>query len=209
MNKSTETCLINLAIHRASREFNSITKNRKGYKYEYADLSQITKEIRGPMHKNDLLVNHSTEVRHHLDDTGALSHWSVAVTTRITHTMSGQYIENKLQGPPRTNPDIQVEGGDISYLRRYNILAMLDLTVEEDIYDNDGQSSGEITAAVNLESEQAYAELVAELNSSKSTAELARAWKKNKAVIGKLDESGLARVTKIGELIKEKFKEAA
>jgi len=209
MNNSTETCLINLAIHSASKEFLAITKNRQGYKYEYADLVQIMKEIRSPMNENDLLVNTSTDVRHHLDDTGALSHWSVSVTTRITHTLSGQYIENRLLGPPRTNPDIQVEGGDITYLRRYNILAMLDLTVEEDIFDNDGQSSGEMLAAVTLESEQAYAELVAELNSSQSTAELARAWKKNKAVIGKLDESGLARVTKIGELIKEKFKEAA
>ena len=94
-----------------------ITDSRR---YKYATLAQVLSSITGPLGDNGLLVISEPKQE------GLL----LSMTTTIWHT-SGQSISKTLKCKIRDESP-QTIGSGMTYLRRYLILAMLNLAPEED-----------------------------------------------------------------------------
>lgn len=101
-------------------------KTKKGYSYtfEYTDLTGIFDAIKPSFVKNGLSV--TQDVKSILDG-GSLF---LSVTTRIVHS-SGQFFESS---PMIVHPNesIQDMGGQVTYLKRYSLSAMLGISTEQD-----------------------------------------------------------------------------
>lgn len=126
MKFSNENKDLLAAIDNLYHECDVIVKNKKNdfLKSKYADLLEVVKKIKPHLKKNSLHVLQSP--------TGDLE-----LHTRITHLPTGQYVEDTFAIKVNSvNP--QVVGAIITYQRRYAIVSMLGLVVED---DDDGNSS--------------------------------------------------------------------
>lgn len=99
------------------------------YKYRYADLSEIWEKIRPHLKENKLAVIQPIEGN--------------VLKTILIHE-SGCKIESSIELSP--NKDIQKFGGQITYLKRYAIAALLGLVVDS---DEDGQNTGDYKPQAN------------------------------------------------------------
>lgn len=130
-----------LKFEEIDRDLEATVTSRKegarGYTYRYASLQEINKAIRKPLAENGLVVMHGARPMR-----GDGQNVSVRVRTTLFHT-SGQWVRTDLQvGIFGSDP--QNIGIGISYAKRYNILALLNLSPgDED--DNDGANPAERT----------------------------------------------------------------
>ena len=124
--KSSES-LSNLAtaLSKAQGEAKDIVKGKQGYGYKYATLESILSMLRPILSSNGLSVIQSN------GNDGNL----ITVTTRLMHS-SGEWLEDSggvefqlLKGMNNA----QSVGSAISYLRRYQISAFMNITSDEDV----------------------------------------------------------------------------
>jgi len=102
-----------------------LVKDAQG-QFKYLSLGKLIAEIWPICWKHGLLIQHNP----------TSTEWGVGVTTRITDTESGEYTEATLI-TPIAKRDPQGAGSAITYCRRYNLYAMLDIPV----FDDDGQAA--------------------------------------------------------------------
>ena len=115
-----------LALSKAQGEFEKARKNSSNpfFKSKYADLAEVISATRPALSANELAILQFTS--------GSTT--EATVTTRLIHS-SGQWIESSVSGKP-ARPEIQAQGGIITYLRRYSMSAILSISQEDD--DSEG-----------------------------------------------------------------------
>ena len=121
MNWSPEIDKIVIAFVAALSELDNVTKGNKAdmgtHSYRYADLSTVLDTVK------PTLAAHQLAVSQPVDEAG--------VTTIVFHD-SGQWLSfGPLQIKPTTNTPQSV-GSAITYARRYQLLAALNLATEDD-----------------------------------------------------------------------------
>ena len=102
-----------------------LQRDTKAFNYKYATLSQIQEKF------SDELQNQKLVVIHYIKDN--------EVVTEIRDTESELFVASSI----RMNDDVQAQdkGSEITYFRRYNLLSLLDLEVEDD----DGKKANDST----------------------------------------------------------------
>ena len=110
------------------KDMESIKKeaNNPFFKSKYADLPSILAEIKDNLVKNKLSISHAT----------LFVDGSLVMKTTVTETESG---ESESSIFPIFGSKPQEVGSSMTYARRYNIQALLDLSTEDD----DGNSANE------------------------------------------------------------------
>lgn len=131
-NESAETKELTTALARAQADYPQITLNRvdKYIANPYTDLDHIMSKIRPILGRNELSITQRTL----LPDTG-----TTLLQTRLWHS-SGQWIETK----DRINPDgkdIEAYTSTINEIRKSQIMALLNITISDDIEDDNGYAS--------------------------------------------------------------------
>jgi hypothetical protein len=120
-----------LALSKAQSEFESVNKSTTAYNYKYATLADTLTMIRPIMAKYELAITQLTISKMHGDN--LLS----GIKSILVHS-SGEYVASECYLPAKetkSNNIAQVQGSWGSYLRRYHIMSMLNLSTE----DKDGQ----------------------------------------------------------------------
>ena len=118
------------ALVKVQKDLPTMTKNEKGYGYNYASLAATIEDTRQILADAGLVVIQLTT---NIDD-------KPAITTILTHT-SGQFISGVAAAPlveMKGCNEAQRTGAVYSYLRRYGLQAILNLGTE----DNDASSNG-------------------------------------------------------------------
>lgn len=154
MNFSEKSDELIKALYKCYIECEPVTKNKQNdfLKSKYADLQEVMDTIKPYLKANDLLPIQSP--------TGEFG-----LHTRIVHVPSGQYVEDTFTIIPSTsNP--QIAGAVITYQRRYAIVSMLGLIVEDD----DGNS-----VSKPVESKTDLHKIINTIN----LAELRKLWEEN------------------------------
>ena len=123
-----------IELFKALEQFQSecpiIPKGKKGFGYNYAELSKTIEIIRPILHKNNIGF---TQL---IYGTGNLK-------TIIFHTESGQSLENDLILPTGIEMKgmnlFQTDGAKFTYYKRYCLLSMLSVFSEDEDIDAKGQ----------------------------------------------------------------------
>jgi hypothetical protein len=110
--------------------------NNPFFKSKYADLPSILAEIKDNLVKNNLSISHAT----------LFVDGSLVMKTTVTETESG---ESESSIFPIFGGKPQEVGSSMTYARRYNIQALLDLSTEDD----DGNSAND---APKIQKQQNY-----------------------------------------------------
>jgi len=92
-----------------------LERDTKWYNYKYATLDQIQDKLSPVLEKLKLLIVHKIE--------------NEQLVTYIYDTETGESIHS---GITMTTDKAQDRGSEITYYRRYNLLALLDLKTEDD-----------------------------------------------------------------------------
>lgn len=132
------------------------SKENPYHKNKYADYNAIVSATRGDLREQGLRVK---QVVGNIDG-------QTAVTTRLIHLTSGQFIQDSAPVEHKPN-DPQSQGSGITYMKRYAYVAMLDLLVDADDDGNLGSSLGK-TAEKNKKVENA----ITLINATTSAEEL-------------------------------------
>lgn len=93
-----------------------LQRDTKAYNYKYATLSQIQDKLSWEFEKQWLLITHSIV--------------NNCVVTSIIEVESWEKIESSILMSENIKP--QDKWSEITYYRRYNLLSLLDLEVEDD-----------------------------------------------------------------------------
>jgi len=104
--------------------------NNPFFKSKYASLSHILDNI------NPLLIEHGILIMQHPVDGQSAD--VVSLSTMIVHAETGEYLESVFSMSP-TKKDPQGIGSCITYMRRYALVSILKLNVDED--DDDGNAA--------------------------------------------------------------------
>lgn len=118
MNRSESIKNISSALMIFHQEVGTIDRNSKGYNYRYASLENVLDSIRDPLAKAGLIFSQFPT-----DD--------YALTTILMHPESGEFFETTSLIKPKVD-DPQGRGSSITYNRRYHLVAILGLIVEDD-----------------------------------------------------------------------------
>lgn len=127
--ESPETKDLNDAFAQAQLEFPTINPNRENpyFKTPYADLDAIMVLFRPILAKNGLTLTQRT----------ILHDGATILQTRLWHS-SGQWIESRARFIPSKN-DPHTYGSSLSYLKRVQAVALLNVTVKDDPSDDDAE----------------------------------------------------------------------
>jgi hypothetical protein len=147
--QSEKTNLVLQAIEDARQEFspleksgvNAFFKNKKGDPHMYSTLDNIFDACMPALHKHKLSVVYQVQI---MQTANTLEN---VLTTTITHLPSNQFITScsTLGNQSAKSQDV---GSAITYLRRYQIQAMLNL--EADFEDDGNLASGNKTGESNI-----------------------------------------------------------
>ena len=125
MKSSNNLSSIAEALATAQGECKDIQKNKQGYGYKYATLESILSMLRPVLAKNKLSIIQSHGIENNI----------ITVTTRLMHS-SGEWLEDtggvEFQVLKGMN-NAQSVGSAITYLRRYQISAFMNITSDEDV----------------------------------------------------------------------------
>ena len=146
--ESEQTNLVLQAIEHARQEFlpleksgvNNFFKNKKGEPHLYSTLDNIFDACLPSLSKHKLSIVYQTRL---IETTNGNEN---VLTTKITHLPSTQFVmsANSLGNSAKT----QDVGSAITYLRRYQVQAMLNL--EADFDDDGNTASGNKTGESNI-----------------------------------------------------------
>lgn len=135
------------ALAKAQSEFPLVKKEDSNpfFKSRYAGLPSVLEVALPVLHKNGLYLSQSP-----INDGER-----VGVKTRITHAESGEMLEDSFTVTLSKN-DPQGAGSAITYCRRYSLVSMLGLNVDE---DDDGNLATNLKAPKALTKEDISVEL--------------------------------------------------
>jgi len=147
--QSDKTDIVCQAIEDARQEFlpleksgvNNFFKNKKGDPHLYSTLDNIFDACMLALHKHKLSVVYQVRI---LESSHGVEN---ILTTTITHIPSNQFILSATT-LGNQNAKTQEVGSAITYLRRYQIQAMLNL--EADFEDDGNSASGNKTGESNI-----------------------------------------------------------
>lgn len=118
------------ALAAFQQEVPVIHKGDSGYGYSYAGLPAIFEVINPLLHKHGLGFSQSVD--------------GISLTTAVFHVESGEMVQSSADIPQGVSlakmNDFQVLGSAITYMRRYQLSAMLGL-----VTDIDNDAAGEQT----------------------------------------------------------------
>ena len=118
-----------LALSKAQGEFESVEKGTAAYNYKYATLADTLNMVRPILAKYELAITQLTISKMYGDN--LLS----GIKSMLIHS-SGEYVASECYLPAKaskSNNIAQVQGSWGTYLRRYHVMSMLNLsTVDED-----------------------------------------------------------------------------
>lgn len=128
-----ETTTLHQALAKAQTEFPLVkkTENNPFFKSKYAGLPQVLEVVLPILHKNGLTISQSPCSEGN----------NVGVKTKIIHAESGEIMEESFV-MPLAKADPQGAGSAITYGRRYALISMLGLNVDED--DDGNVGSGKV-----------------------------------------------------------------
>lgn len=183
MKTSEQIKNITAALGEFHKEVNKVDRNSKGYNYKYASLENVLDTIREPLQKVGLVFAQFPD-----GDYG--------LTTVLVHPKSGEFFETTSQIVP-VKDDPQGRGSAITYNRRYHLVSILGLTVEDDDgasasgKSNSSQGSAPATDLPWLnENDPMFKTAVEKLKSGETTMEkIRKAFKVSKAVQEKLNQA--------------------
>jgi len=125
-DKTDEICA---ALAKAQGAFPPIHPNRQNNFLfnQYSDLDVIMQSIRSALETNGLSITQQTK----LDDDKTI------LVTRLRHN-SSQFIETRSRIIPSKN-DIQTFASALKAMKRHSIMALLNITIVDDLDDDDGE----------------------------------------------------------------------
>lgn len=128
--ESPETTLLDTAMAKAAGEYPKIGNNQENpyFKSSYADLDAIMGIIRPVLSKHGLRVEFKTK----LNDDG-----TTTLHTRVKHS-SGQWSETRARIIPTKN-DQQSYASALTYMKRHQAMALLNITISDDWSDDDAE----------------------------------------------------------------------
>lgn len=129
--EETKQDTLHKALAKAQTDFPLVKKTDKNpfFKSSYAGLPSVLEVVLPILHENGLYVSQSP-----INDGDR-----VGVKTRIIHAESGEMLEDSFTMTLSKN-DPQGAGSAITYARRYALVSMLGLNVDED--DDANEASG-------------------------------------------------------------------
>ncbi len=135
------------ALIKARRQFKPIKKDKTNpfFKSKYADLDSVLESVNEALNDNGLLVSQSVSLIT-LTENGEISPLPI-LTTTLWHE-SGESLESAEYPLPRTD-DPQKLGSAITYARRYQLCALLNITAEDDDGNSSSSSQRPAAAATN------------------------------------------------------------
>ncbi len=126
---STEFYMAYLGIQ---NDLESISKNRTG-RFKYADLNCLMDAVRPILQKHQMVICPGVNQ----DENHTF------LVTKLIHAPTGQGVASWV--PLKAFDDAeytdQIGGGNMSYQRRYALMVMLNITLDDDPADDDGQSN--------------------------------------------------------------------
>ena len=151
------------ALANFQQEVPTIHKGTKGYGYSYADLPAIFEVINPLLKKNGLGFTQTVN--------------GTQLCTTVFHVATGETIEGCADIPQRVTlkgmNDFQVLGSAITYMRRYQLSAMLGLVTDKDT-DAGGQQVSTPTKQTVKIGDQTYLNIVKAVVEGKGTIEQAK-----------------------------------
>lgn len=120
-----------VALYFAKQEIPEIEKNKTAkvrmksggeFSYKYADLADVQRAIKEPLFKFNLILRH--EIKCNDKGDGEL------LTTHLVHIHTKEEFTSAIE---IRGGQLQEKGADITYAKRYNIGALLDLLLDEDV----------------------------------------------------------------------------
>ena len=127
--ESSSTDQICAALAKAQGEFPSIDTNRaNNFLFnQYSDLDIIVRSVQKALSENGLSITQQTKIE---DD-------KTILVTKVRHE-SSQFIETRSRIIPSKN-DIQTFASALKAMRRHAIMALLNITIKDDLDDDDGE----------------------------------------------------------------------
>lgn len=127
--ESEKTDQICAALAKAQGEFQTIVSNRtNNYLFrQYSDLDIIMKTIRAALSNNGLSITFQQKIE---DE-------KTILVTRLRHE-SSQFFETRVRIIPSKN-DIQTYASNLKAMKRHSLMAILNITIQDDIDDDDGE----------------------------------------------------------------------
>lgn len=128
--ESKDTKEIATALSKAQGEFKPIAYNRENpyFKSGYADFDSIIRTIRPSLAKYGLSLTQQTKIS---------PEGVTLLVTRLRHS-SGEWIETRTRIIPPKN-DVQSYASTLTYMKRYSVMALLNITTSDDPFDDDGE----------------------------------------------------------------------
>lgn len=174
------------ALAKCKKDFKPIYKESDNpfFKSKYADLETIKEAIDEAIDKHGFIVLSRVE--------------NGCVTTSIVLIETNEKIESSF--PLTPNLDAQKKGSEITYGRRYNLQALLDLVAEDD--DGNGASKKVSQSKIDLDKIETW------LKSKRTVEALKQSKEKWEGLGPQFEKDGmLAEHTKINEVLAKKIKE--
>jgi hypothetical protein len=208
---SQDSSLIEAAMSVVANNVGTIETNDKAQYGDFTNYLGIKGALNPHLKAQHLSVNESG-CAVHTELAGTILTFA-RIVTKVSHQPSGQWMTQTFDGP-QLHGGIQQLASDITMAKRYNITLMFDLVYAVDVADTHGDAPGDPLGAFNPEKELLYVELLAELNNTKSTAELGRLFDSDqtKAKLKELDKISRAKVSRVTseiQMIKDKEVENA
>jgi hypothetical protein len=163
-SQSQSTIKLFTALMNFQSECPTIAKQKKGYGYNYAEMSKTIEVIKPILNKHGIGFTQLIENESQL-------------TTIIFHAESGEIIKSSFQMPQGTELKgmnlFQTDGAKFTYYKRYQLLSLLGVFSEDEDIDAKGQvKKAEPKKDVKRKlNEQQFIQLIGALNSGQYTKE--------------------------------------
>tara|TARA_R110002124_G_scaffold145701_4_gene311006 strand:+ start:521 stop:1195 length:675 start_codon:yes stop_codon:yes gene_type:complete len=171
--------------------------------WNFASLKAVVNGISEALRENDLVVTHMSKTTTEGD------HTVFGVTTKITHIASGAFIQTFGSTLLRDPGKVQECGTLITYWRRYNLQMLLNLRINKDIEDTDGEIPVQPEVKLNPADEILLAQLTSELNELKTRKQVADTYTNKKEQWNKLSPQYQERLNNTVRYIAERIEEEA
>lgn len=141
MNKSENIGQLAKALSNIQGEIEDIKRDKKGYGYNYGDLSQCLQILRPLLKKNNMAVIQSPGAIIQIPES---KEYKISLSTTLLHE-SGEWHEESMEIIVTVGKGMiyaQAEGSAISYARRYALLATFAMGAEDDDLTAIAKSAG-------------------------------------------------------------------
>lgn len=117
VNQSIQLNELLPALIKAKKAFSKVVKSKQGYNFKYADGEVIQEATNQALLENNLVLLHTLDGEY--------------LNTSLLHATSGQMLVSRLR--INITQDEQDLGASITYFKRYNACALLDIYGDDDL----------------------------------------------------------------------------